>query len=91
MLKAKHLAGPAKTDLDFIEDKKQVVLVGEVTQPLKESFRRLIHAALALHRFNQYAASVLVDRFFDRINVAVLDRYETGCEWAETFLVFLAG
>ena len=58
VLEAEVASGTSEADLDFVEDQHEIVLVGEIAETFQEACGRNVHAAFALHWFDEDTAGI---------------------------------
>ena len=76
MFVGEELAGAGIAALDLVEDKHQVVLVGELAQAAQEFLARRADAAFALDRLDQEPGRMLVHRGLRGLEIVELDDVE---------------
>ena len=80
-------SGAPHPRLHFVENEEHVVFIAKSAQPFEEARRRNADAAFALNRLDHNRRGFVVDRRFDRRQVAVRDVNETGKHRFQALLV----
>ena len=83
MLEAEPLPGAAEPGLHLVDDQQRFALVAQPAHAVQVLGRRGVHAALALHRFEQHRGDAVVDRGRERVEVVERDLAEarSGSGW----------
>ncbi len=79
--------GPAEAGLYLIGNQQDVMLAAQLGCSSEITLRRNDDTALSLDRLHQESRRIVVDRRFERRNIAIVDEPESGRERAEPLLI----